>query len=254
MAISGIRQLLFTCITILALSLSYVSEGMAMEPKGSLKNRARSYYFGQGAPQDYGKALSLYNQAAQAGDPEAQYIAGGMYFKGLGTPVDYTSAFGLLYKAAMNGKSTVESQKILGQSFLLGRGVPKNYAEARHWYNLAATQGDREAQNELAFMYFVGNGVEQDYDKAYEWFGKAARGGLPLAQYNVGIMLYSGNGVAEPDLVGAYAWFSLAASGGHPEAGPAQQFLESILSADQLEKAQLQARSLYLSIGSTSRK
>jgi TPR repeat protein len=254
MGIPAFCRLLFFCVMTLTLCLMCFWESAAKEPGGSLKARARSYYYGKGAPQDYSKALSLYRQAAQAGDPEAQYIAGGMYFKGMGTPVDYTSAFELLYKAALSGKSTVESQRILGQSFLLGRGVPKNFAEARHWYNLAAAEGDREAQNELAFMYFVGNGVEQDYEQAYEWFQKAARGGLPVAQYNVGIMLYSGNGVPESDLVGAYAWFSLAASNGHAPAGPAQQSLESILSKEQLEKAQMQARDLYLSTGPASGK
>lgn len=212
---------------------------------GVIKERARKLYFGLGRQKNYPQALALYLKAAQAGDPEAQYIAGGMFFKGIGTPVDYDKAFELLYMAAKNGKSTAESQKVLAQSFLLGRGVAQNFDEAKYWYSLAAEQGDREAQNELGFMYYVGTGGEQDYARAFTLFHQAAMNGFPLAQYNVGIMYYTGNGVPGPDLVSSYAWLSLAARNGHEQAKQALQFLRPALSPEQLENAQVQARRLY---------
>jgi hypothetical protein len=244
------RQFLLYLIVLLGCFGAF--EGRTADLMVELKSRARDYYYGLGVPKDYNRALSLYLQAADRGDPEAQYIAGGMYFKGQGTAVDYKKAFEMLYTAAKNGKSTVESQKVIGQSFLLGRGVPKSYTDALRWYRMASENGDSDAQNELAFIYAVGNGVEQDHVKAYKLFEEAALGGLPMAQYNVGIMMYSGNGVPSADLPGAYAWFSLAASNGHEQAILAQQFLESILSREQVLQAQAKAKSLYDALHSSS--
>lgn len=244
MTTTGVFKLIYIPVVVLCLFLTTPLFSHAATNE-ALKVQASNFYFGRGVVQDYRRALSLYLKAAGEGDPEAQFIAGGMYFKGLGTQVNYQKAFELIYRAARNGKSTVESQKILGESFLIGRGVPKNYKEARYWYNRAAEQGDVEALNELAYMYFVGNGVEQDYKRAYELFLKAARGGLNLAQYNVGIMLYTGSGFDDNDLVDAYAWFSLASTGGNQQAEQARKSLESVLSDEQLVTAQEKARTLY---------
>lgn len=215
-----------------------------------IKEKARRLYFGDGVQRNLPAALSLYLQAAALGDPEAQYIAGGMYFKGRGTAIDHEKAFSYLYRAAKNGKSSTASQKIIAQSFLVGESVPKNFDEAIRWYTLAAENGDSEAQNELAFIYFTGNGVKKDYDKAYKLFQDAANLNHTLAQYNLGIMLYSGEGVPEPDLPGAYAWFSIAATNGHAEAAQAQSFLETVMTKDEIVQAQQRSETLYKTIKS----
>jgi hypothetical protein len=219
--------------------------GRAAGTTDQIKRRATQYYYGWGVPQNYSRALAFYLQAAKDGDPQAQYIAGGMYFKGLGTAVDYTKAFELLYKAANNGNSTVESQKVLAQSFILGHGVPPNLEEAMHWYTLAAEQGDPEALNEMGFIYFTGSGVEQDYDKAFELFSQAAYKGYLLSQFNLGIMLYTGNTSAGQDFAKAYAWFSVAAVKGHEQARQAMQVLAATFSPEQLKNAQAQAKLIY---------
>jgi hypothetical protein len=52
--------------------------------------------------------------------------------------------------------------------------VPRNYAQARQWYEKAAAQGHALAQNNLAELYFAGLGVPQDYVRAYLWVSLAA--------------------------------------------------------------------------------
>jgi uncharacterized protein len=230
------------------------SDCLAAPNAALLKSKARQYYRGQGVKQDYAQALRLYMQAAKMGDPEAQYIAGGMYFKGQGTTTDFQHAFMLLYEAAKNGKSTSESQNLLAKAFLIGSAVPKNYPEAVKWYTLAARKGDKDAQNELGFLYFVGKGVEQDFPKAFNLFLQAAQNGLAIAQYNLGIMLYTGNGVPQTDLPQAYAWLNLAAAGGIAAADSARQFLETALTPQQLAEAQEKSRALYESISAASAK
>jgi len=210
-----------------------------------LKNLAQSYYYGTNVTKDLNRALRLYLKAAEQGDTEAQYIAGGMYYRGFGAPQDLKKAFSLLYGAAVEGSSTPQSQKLLGQFFLTGTTIPQNLGEAMKWYLLAAENGDREAQSELAFLYFTGRGGERNVEKSFFWYEKSALQGLAVAQYSLGIMYYSGNGAKEADIIKAYAWISLAAAQNHADALAARSYIESLLSADELLRAQDYALQLY---------
>ena len=215
-----------------------ISNVFSAESIQTLKERGKKFYWGLGGEQSYPKALQLYLQAAEAGDAEAQYISGGMYLKGLGTNKDLNKAFKLLYEAAKSGKSTAESEQVIGQAFLLGSVVPKSYQKALQWYSQAAENGNKDAQNELGFMYFVGNGVEQDIEKGGNLFLKAAYNGLTIAQYNVGIMYYTGRGVKATDLEKSYAWLNVAAAKGHLPSKAARDYLETVLGKNELAAAQ----------------
>jgi len=232
---------LIVIVTILNISFStFAAE--------SLSSTAKKYYYGIGAPKNMHKAFTLYLKAAERGNVDAMFIVGGLYMQGQGTAVNQAEAFKWLYKAALNGRSSKESQRILAQFFISGKNVPQNYNEAVHWYEAAAKNGDPEAQSELAFLYFSGKAIDRDYDKAFYWFDIAARNGYTLAQYNMGILWYTGNGVPGVDMVKAYAWFNLASANGHSNGESAKSFLESILSADELLKAQDLSTKLYKEI------
>jgi uncharacterized protein len=233
----NLRSLLDITLAVIFL-LCAASPVHSADSVNTLKEQAKNYYWGLGGEQNYEKALNLYLRAAEAGDPEAQYISGGMYFKGLGTEKNFLKAFKLLHEAALSGKTSAESEQIIGQGFLLGSGVPKNYQKALQWYTSSAENGNRDAQNELGFMYFVGSGVEQDAEKGAAYFHQAAYNGLAVAQYNVGIMYYTGRGVKTTDLKKSYAWLNLAAANGHNPAKSARQYLESILDISEITAAQ----------------
>ncbi|NGZ96128.1 MAG: hypothetical protein CV089_08375 [Nitrospira sp. WS110] len=72
------------------------------------------------------------------------------------------------------GQGDAEAQNNLGELYAKGRGVPQDYAQARSWYEKAATQGHPLAQNNLAELYFAGLGGPQDYVRAYMWVNLAA--------------------------------------------------------------------------------
>ncbi len=229
---------LWTTLVLAIFCFSVTTTGFSADSPQNLKDRAKKLYWGIDGNQNYAQALQLYLRAAEAGDAEAQYISGGMYLKGLGVDKDFKKAFKLLYEAAENGKSSPESEQILGQAFLLGSAVPKNYEKALQWYHLAAENGNKDAQNELGYMYFVGNGVEQDVEKGGTFFIKAAYNGMAIAQYNVGIMYFTGKGVKATDLEKSYAWLNVAAANGHLPAKAARNYLETILSPNELAAAQ----------------
>lgn len=227
-----------------------VSPSHADRHTEKLKDMAQKYYWGKEVKRDYAKALKLYTEAASLGDTEAQYIAGGMYYKGLGTNKNLNYAFSLLHGAAIKGNSTPESQKILGQFFLTGKSIPRNYAEALKWYTLSAENGDRESQAELAFLYYTGLGVNRDFEKAFLWYERSAMQGLAVSQYSLGVMYYSGNGVKKTDVVKAYAWLSLSAAQNHMDAVSARDYVETTMSPGELKESQEYALKLFEQIKS----
>lgn len=64
-------------------------------------------------------------------------------------------------------------QLVLNLMYEYDVGVNQNYAEARKWYEKAASKGHADAQNNLGLMYNDGKGVRQNLILAKEWFGKS---------------------------------------------------------------------------------
>ncbi len=85
---------------------------------------------------NYETALRVWLEAAEAGDPQAQYYVGEIHQRGLGTEPDYV--------------------------------------KAAEWYRKAADQGNAQAQTSLGFLYEKGLGVSLDPRQALEWYRKAA--------------------------------------------------------------------------------
>ena len=70
-------------------------------------------------------------------------------------------------------KGDAISQTRLGEMYLYGKGVSRNYVEALKWFLKAAEQGHLEACYPLGCMYEEGKGVEQDLAEALKWYRKA---------------------------------------------------------------------------------
>jgi hypothetical protein len=64
-----------------------------------------------------------------------------------------------------------EAQFDLAKNYETGRiGLPRDFAQAEHWYRAAAAQGEPFAQASLGIMFNFGKGVRQDYVQAYMWY------------------------------------------------------------------------------------
>lgn len=60
-----------------------------------------------------------------------------------------------------------------------------NYREAIRYLNLLSNQGNAAAEAFLGFMYHHGYGVAQDSEKAVDFYKMAAKQGNRYAQYNL---------------------------------------------------------------------
>lgn len=98
----------------------------------------RRYFDGVGISQDYNKAASWIQKAAEQKYAKAQNSLGSLYFNGQGVEQDYAEAENWYRKAAE--QELVEAQCNLASLY---------YGEAKRWYKKAAKQGNAEAQKML---------------------------------------------------------------------------------------------------------
>ena len=109
-------------------------------------NLGHSYYYGNGVPKDYVKAVEWFTKAANQGNADAQNMLGICYYYGKGVYYrDYVKAVYWFEKAAYQGHSV--AQYNTGLSYEHGMGVPMDIKEAKQWYDKAMKQGHEEARN-----------------------------------------------------------------------------------------------------------
>ena len=176
---------------------------------------------------------------AEAGQADAQTIAGVLYEIGRGVAKDDAQAAKWYRKAADQG--VAEAQFNLALLYKSGRGVPKDLTEASNWMRKSADQGNAKAQFNLGVMYEKGEGLPKNDVEAIRWFTAAAEQGDATAQLNLGFMFANGQGV-KPNDVEAYKWWLIAAAQGQQAAKKNCEILERNLKSTQMLGAQLAAR------------
>lgn len=179
-------------------------------------------------------------KVANKGMPEAQIVLGFAFSQGDGIPQDYEKAVGWYHEAAEQGHP--RAQSMLGWMYHEGEMVPRDSEKAVRWLREAAEQGHPVAQSNLGAMYSTGTGVPRDYEQAVRWFHKAAEQGIAVAQANLGFMYVAGRGVSK-DAVAAYKWYLLCQAQEEFEEGrEGLNFLESILSPEDIAEGRKRAR------------
>lgn len=163
------------------------------------------------AQRRYADALPLLEQAAQAGDAQAQNLLGVMYMNGIDMTVDPHRAAELFGVAAEQGLK--EGHYNLSNLLFHGAGTPRDERSARQHLLTAARAGHRPALRALGFMYHLMGDSGEWPALSTHAFERAALMGDPLAKYNLGLRLWQGIGaVADP--ASAAGWFTAAARDG----------------------------------------
>jgi hypothetical protein len=105
---------------------------------------------------------------ARAGDPKAEYEIGLRYANGAGVAQDWEKAMSWFERAANRGIASAQWR--LGLGYVRGIGLDRNNAKAVAWFKRAANQGHIGAQRALGDLYLDGVGVRQDFLRAYVWY------------------------------------------------------------------------------------
>lgn len=126
------------------------------------------YYEGNGAAQDYPKALEYFKFAADHGDPFAQAMVGKCYFDGTGVTQNYTKAVEYFLISAINGN--IDGLNSLGACYHEGLGVKQDFKRALECFEDAAKQNDPDALFFIGQYYYEGNVVAQNFEIAARYF------------------------------------------------------------------------------------
>jgi TPR repeat protein len=179
------------------------------------------YSEGKGVRKDMTLAQNWFTLAANQNDAKAQWNLSLLLISGTdGLKKDLKKAFLLCEKAAIQG--FVPAQASLGILY----AKMKKPQKAAEWWQLAAEQGDPEAQFNLSLAYSNGLGVAKDAASAINWLIKAAEQGVVTAQSKLGLLYATGSGVAL-DSIEAHKWFLIASEKGDKAAQANLQHSES---------------------------
>ncbi len=103
--------------------------------------------------------------------------------------VEYIAA---LYELEIEEGNT-NAMNDLGAAYYDGhRGFEQSFAKAVHYYKMAARNGNRQAQENLAYCYYYGRDMEKDYEKAFHYFALGAFDGHLISLYKIGDMYLNG--------------------------------------------------------------
>ena len=100
------------------------------------------------------------------------------------------SAIKWLEKAA--DRNDALGQALLGSTYLIGDGVPKDYSKALYWLRKSAGQGNDAAQHSLGSIYFYGTGMKKDYGNALKYYKLSAGQGNKNSNFMLGIIYDKG--------------------------------------------------------------
>ncbi len=103
----------------------------------------------------------------------------------------------------------------LGTLFEGGKGLTRDYLQARLWYARSAALGDATAMRNLGSMHEKGQGGDVDLRAARAWYDKAVAAGDDAAMVEIGLMYENGVGVAR-DITSARTWYERAAKPAMP--------------------------------------
>ncbi len=141
---------------------------------------------------NYDEILQACIQAADAGDPKAEYCLAIRHMLGRGVEKNVDEARRLYESSARKGYA--DGQHGIGAMYYLGYGMKKDLDLARKWFEKAGEQNHAEALFRLGLMYESGTGVDVNMYQSFNYYSKAAELGHVSAQNNLGVMLWSEKG------------------------------------------------------------
>lgn len=140
---------------------------------------AERYYNGSFDTEE-NKFLSAkyYRISAKNGNIESMFRLGKMYYDGIGVLQDFFNASNWFEQAALLGHPRAQYELAHFYSSGLG-GITKDLEKAKLYYQAAADQGIRDAQNDIAVIY----DNERQFDLAIRYYKLAAEAGHAMSQF-----------------------------------------------------------------------
>lgn len=142
-------------------------------PAQDIYQEAMNYSSGSnGVKRDIYIAFEKYLQAANLGNPLAQYKVGACYYYGSGVEKNRKQAF--VYWTKASEADIPDAHHELGRMYYRGEECKRNYGTAIDLFHKAEAANVPGSFYMLGMCYLDGTGVKRDKEKAAEYFKKAA--------------------------------------------------------------------------------
>jgi len=209
------------------------------------------HLYGHGVKKDLSDAVRYFKTAADDGNTDAQYHVGKIYsdhtlplyepqtateYFHLASQKNHTLAqleLGQIYKFGLKIKTISEKKSKFAEPDKKTKyGFSSKYQDiaselvpakddrlekAKIFFELAAKQGNAEAQCQLGIMYSHGEGTTQNNEKAVHYLRLACSQGNPKAMSNLGFHYFHGLGV-EVNIEKSFMWYYLGEKLGYKHA------------------------------------
>lgn len=173
-------------------------------------------FYGQGRPQNYPEAIRWYQESARQGHRDSQFNLGVMHMNGLGTDRNPVVALTWFTMAADGGSA--DAQYNAGLMYASGMGTERSFTQARDYLIMAAEQNLRDAEAQLGLLYVSGDAeVPRDYEQARYWFNRAAHRGDARSQFYLGRIFSEGLGTESNPAIG-HMWYEVSYHFGYEQA------------------------------------
>lgn len=160
---------------------------------------------------DYGHAFNEYQQAADLGDPIAQFDLALIYEKGKNQAVDIEKAKELYKQASQN--DVVKAMVSLSNIYILENSISK----ALPWLKLALSKGDPDASYQMGWLAEKGLIPQASMEEAIKYYQTAAAQGQANAILALARIYKSGSSVKQ-DLKKSANYYAQLAQQNYPEA------------------------------------
>lgn len=192
---------------------------------------ARAYY----QYQEYAKSFYWWEQSAQNGLNAANVRLAVQYAYGMGIEKNEDKALDYLWKAVKNNPDDANALCHMGMFYEEGIGIEASMEQAMTCYRQAAEMGDPMAYFALGMCYFYGNGTAENTETALEWVQKAAEQNYAEAQYFLGLQYYLGDRI-QRDLYQAVEWLQKGEENGSLDASQLLPLAEKDISVERQMK------------------
>ncbi|MBO4926669.1 MAG: sel1 repeat family protein [Clostridiales bacterium] len=194
----------------------YYEKGTQLGHHVAMVCLAVCYLSGIGCEKDRSKSMSLLEQAVRIGNTRAYHLLGILLMED--DPYD-ERAINLLMVAAKAGFA--RSALSLGSFFLREGEIPSDKDKAKHYFRLAADQGNSDAKFELAELLNTDENKDNEdvQTQIKRLYFESADAGHPLAAYKAAIALKEEDGDDPAQIRRKQIhYMCIASSGGVPEA------------------------------------
>lgn len=178
-------------------------------------NYGQCLWEGAFGSRDFTEARVWYGRGADLGFLRAKCALGNMLVRAEGGEAEPERGVALCREAAEGGEPNAQAD--MGDHYGRGRGVPQDYAMARHWYGRAAAQNQRNAAFQRGVLDWNGLGGPIDLASASMWLKQAYAAGRKDAAALIGRSALiravpdAPRGPIDPTLLAeAKQWFAIA--------------------------------------------